>query len=307
MYIDLIGKRNWYFGASAILIIAGLATLIIFGLPLSIDFTGGSKLEFQLPTASNLSTSGVNGVLLSQGIDSSIVQLSDENVVIIRTRELDEESQTALRSALGERFGSEVVVLRAESVGPSVSTEVGWRALQAVAIASIGIVIYIWFAFRGVPNAERYGVTALLAMLHDVLVVLSFAAIVGQVFGWEVDALFLTAVLTVIGYSVHDTIVVFDRVRENRIIYPRADFPEVVNHSVVQTLDRSINTQLSTAFTLLALALFGGDTIRPFVVVLLVGVLSGTYSSVFIAAPLLVEWDVRGWGNRLSGRQRTAS
>lgn len=306
MTVDLMSKRLWYFAFSGLIIIAGLITLVVFGLRLSIDFTGGTKLELQLPTASDLSTNGVGEVLTAQGIEGSIVQLSENNVVIIRTRELDEASQTAVRAALAARYESDVVVLRAESVGPSVSSQVGWRAMQAVGIASAGILGYIWFAFRSMSNPLRYGVAALVAMLHDVLMVLAFAAIAGQLFGWEVDALFLTAVLTVIGYSVHDTIVVFDRVRENRLIYRRADFDKVVNHSLMQTLDRSINTQLSTAFTLLALALFGGETIRPFVVVLLVGVLSGTYSSIFTAAPLLIVWETGEWRTWFGGKKPAA-
>ncbi len=174
-------------------------------------------------------------------------------------------------------------------------------------VAALAILLYIWYAFRGVPHAWRYGTAAIVAMLHDVFVVLGVAAILGHFLGWEVDALFLTALLTVIGFSVHDTIVVFDRIRENQSIYRRVPYEKVVNHSIVQTLDRSINTQLTVLFTLLALALFGGLTIRHFVVTLLVGVLSGTYSSIFNASPILVVWENGEWKNWFKPRQTPAT
>jgi len=176
-----------------------------------------------------------------------------------------------------------------------VGNEVAARAAEAVAIAAIGILLYISFAFRGVQHAFRFGTAAIIAMLHDVLVVVGLSAIFGKIFGWEVDSLFLTALLTVIGFSVHDTIVVFDRIRENSNIFRRVGFEDVVNHSVIQTLDRSINTQLTVMFTLLALTLFGGLTIRHFVVTLLIGVFSGTYSSIFNASPILVVWENKEW------------
>jgi preprotein translocase subunit SecF len=180
-------------------------------------------------------------------------------------------------------------------VGPTVGAEVAQRAAGAVGLATLGILGYITYAFRGVPHAYRYGTAAVIAMLHDVAVVIGVEAILARVAGWEVDALFLTALLTVIGFSVHDTIVVFDRIRENQAIYRRLDYETLVNHSIVQTLDRSLNTQLTVMFTLLALLLFGGATTRHFVTILLIGVLSGTYSSIFNAAPILVVWENREW------------
>jgi preprotein translocase subunit SecF len=186
-------------------------------------------------------------------------------------------------------------VQRFDSVGPAIGKEVAVRASGAVVLAAIGILLYITYAFRGVPHAIRYGTSAIIAMFHDVLVVLGVEAILGHFLGWEVDALFLTALLTVIGFSVHDTIVVFDRIRENSEIYRRIPYDALVNHSIVQTLDRSINTQLTVLFTLLSLALFGGLTIHHFVIILMVGVFSGTYSSIFNAAPILVVWENREW------------
>jgi preprotein translocase subunit SecF len=182
-------------------------------------------------------------------------------------------------------------------VSASIGQEVTRSAGLAIAMAAAAMLLYIWFAFRGVPHPFRYGTAAVLAMLHDVLVVLGVEAMLGYFLGWEADALFLTALLTVIGFSVHDSIVVFDRVRENSNIYRRVDYETLVNHSIVQTLDRSIATQLTVMFTLFALALFGGDSIRHFVIILLVGIFSGTYSSIFNAAPILVVWENREWRN----------
>jgi preprotein translocase subunit SecF len=175
-----------------------------------------------------------------------------------------------------------------------------------VALAVLGILSYITYAFRGVPHAFRFGVAAILAMLHDVLVVVSVQVLLSHFLGWEIDSLFLTALLTVIGFSVHDTIVVFDRVRENQRVNRRLPFETLVNHSIVQTLARSINTQLTVMLTLLALLLFGGVTMQHFVTILLVGVLSGTYSSIFNAAPILVVWENREW-RRWFRRSRAAA
>jgi preprotein translocase subunit SecF len=170
-------------------------------------------------------------------------------------------------------------------------------ASLAILAAAFAILVYIWYAFRNVEHAYRYGTAAIIAMLHDILVVVGVEAILGYFLGWEADALFLTALLTVIGFSVHDTIVVFDRVRENSHTLRRVGYETMVNHSIVQTLDRSITTQLTVMFTLFALVLFGGESTRHFVLILLVGIFSGTYSSIFNASPILVVWENREWNN----------
>ena len=210
---------------------------------------------------------------------------------------MEDSTKIQIVDEMEKQFGGPITVDRFETVGPSIGQEVALRAAGAVALAALGIMLYITFAFRGVEHAFRYGISAIIAMLHDVFVVIGIEAILGQFLSWEVDALFLTALLTVIGFSVHDTIVVFDRIRENSNIYRRLPYETVVNHSIVQTLVRSINTQLTVMFTLLALFIFGGVTIRHFVLILLVGVLSGTYSSIFNAAPILVVWENREWRN----------
>jgi preprotein translocase subunit SecF len=187
-------------------------------------------------------------------------------------------------------------VVRFDSVGPSIGEQVTSRGSLAVVISSLLVVLFIAWSFRGVTHAFRYGICAILAMIHDVAIIFSATAIGSLLWGWEIDSLFLTALLTVIGFSMQDTIVVFDRIRENSNIYRRLDFETLVNHSIVQTLQRSINTQLMTVeFLLLALAMFGGITLREFAGILLIGLLSGTYSSIFIAAPILVLWENREW------------
>jgi len=189
-------------------------------------------------------------------------------------------------------------VIRFDSVGPSIGSQVASRAALAVGVAALGVVLFITYVFRNVPNAFRYGVCAIIAMVHDVAIVFSVAGIGSLLFDWQIDALFLTALLTVIGFSVQDKVVVFDRIRENTNTLRRLEYEKLVNHSIIQTLQRSINTQLMTVeFLLLALALFGGITLQEFAVILLVGLFSGTYSSIFIAAPILVLWEKREWKN----------
>jgi preprotein translocase subunit SecF len=192
--------------------------------------------------------------------------------------------------------GAEATVIRFDSVGPSIGSQVAARAAQAVGLAALAVAIFITYVFSKVPNAFRYGVCAIIAMIHDVAVVFSVVGIGAQLFDWQIDSLFLTALLTVIGFSVQDKVVVFDRIRENTNIFRRLNYETLVNHSIVQTLQRSINTQLMTVeFLLLAMALFGGVTLQEFAVILLVGLFSGTYSSIFIAAPILVVWENREW------------
>jgi len=294
---DIVRRRYWYFGLSLLVIVPGLIALALWGLPLAIDYTGGTLLEVQFKeTPRALEPEQIRQLMAEAGFPDSTVQTSGTDIAVIRSKELNEADKQKIITALEALYGP-ASVLTAETVGPSVGAEVAQSAALAVGAAALGILIYIWLAFRRLQHAFRYGVCAIIAMLHDVLVVIGTAAIFGKVFGWEVDALFLTALLTVAGFSVHDTIVVFDRIRENLTIHRRLDYETVVNHSIVQTLDRSINTQLTVMFTLLALTLFGGDTLRHFTLTLLIGVFSGTYSSIFNAAPLLVVWENREWVN----------
>lgn len=293
--MNIIKHRYLYFAISLLVIVPGIIALIVWGLPLAIDFTGGSMLEIRFDSGTAPQPAQVFDLLTQDGIADSQVQTTGTNGLIIRAKEMDEETKSKIISDMETTFNSKITIDTFESVGPVIGQEVTKRALLAVALAALAIIIYITFAFRGVQHAFRYGAAAIMAMLHDVLVVVGMEALVGHFVHWEADSMFLTAVLTVIGFSVHDTIVVFDRIRENSSIYRRLSFTEVVNHSTVQTLARSINTQLTVMLCLLAMALFGGVTIRHFVTILLIGVFSGTYSSIFNASPILVVWENREW------------
>jgi preprotein translocase subunit SecF len=299
--MNIISKRYLYFLISGIVIIPGLLALLFWGLPLSIDFTGGSLLEISFDAGKMPQPADIVALFAQNGIQDTQVQTTGNNTLSITSKEIDETTKTKLVTAMGTKYNSAINVLQFNTVGPSIGLEVTQGATLAVLAAALVILGYITFAFRGIPHAFRFGTAAIIAMLHDVAVVIGVAALLGHFLGWEVDALFLTALLTVIGFSVHDTIVVFDRIRENENIYRSLSFEAVVNHSVVQTLDRSINTQLTVMMTLFALALFGGLTIRHFVIILLVGVFSGTYSSIFNASPILVVWENKEWRNWFRG------
>jgi preprotein translocase subunit SecF len=292
--MNILGKRYFFFALSTLLIVPGLIILFAGGMPLSIDFTGGSLLEVTFSGAAP-TTEDIIAVYDAQNIEDVQVQSTETGSFIIRSQFLENDVRDSLLAALAQSI-SEPTVVRFDSVGPSIGQQVTSRGAQAIAISSILVVLFIAWSFRGVQNAFRYGVSAILAMLHDVALIFSITAIGGRFFGWEIDSLFLTALLTVIGFSMQDSIVVFDRIRENSNILRRLEFETLVNHSIVQTLQRSINTQLMTVeFLLLALAMFGGITLREFAIVLLVGLLSGTYSSIFVAAPILVVWEKQEW------------
>jgi preprotein translocase subunit SecF len=304
--MNIIKNRYLYFLISLLVIVPGI---IFMGLnwaqtktgplKLSIDFRGGSLLEVQFdgkrPSATEIATLYKDFSTDAEPLADPVVQSLDTNAISIRSKTMTDETKGKIVAEMESRFGSKVTVQNFTSVSASVGGEVTRAAGWAILFAAAAILLYIWWAFRGVEHPYRYGTAAIIAMLHDVLVVLGTEAILGYFLGWEADALFLTALLTVIGFSVHDTIVVFDRVRENSNILRRVEYEKMVNHSIVQTLDRSITTQLTVMFTLLALVLFGGDSIRHFVVILLVGIFSGTYSSIFNAAPILVVWENREW------------
>jgi len=303
--MNLLGKRYLFFALSAIVIIPGLILLFTGGIPLSIDFTGGSLLEVTFE-GTTPQPAQVFASYKEAGIKDPQVQTTETGGIIIRSEFLDTDKRDAVLTAMNEAFG-ETTVQRFDSVGPSIGEQVTSRAAMAVGVSSLLVVIFIAWSFRGVKGAYRYGISAILAMLHDVALIFSVTAFGSIFFGWEIDSLFLTALLTVIGFSMQDSIVVFDRIRENSSSLRRLDYEVLVNHSIVQTLQRSINTQLMTVeFLLLALAFFGGVTLRQFVVVLLVGLMSGTYSSIFIAAPILVVWEKKEWRNWFGRNKATA-
>jgi len=312
MNINIIGKRYVFFLVSLAIILPGLILGVVMyatgQLPLAIDFTGGTLIEIQLTSDQNPQPADLVLLYKNIGIDDIKVQTTSQGTFVARSSVLDEDVPGMIIKEMENKFNADVTILRIESVGPTVGREVTQRAALAVAFAAIIVVLYITFAFRGIPNAFHYGVCAIIAMIHDVLVVISVTAIGSYLFGWQIDALSLTALLTVIGFSVQDKIVVFDRIRENSSIYRRLPYETLVNHSIVQTLQRSINTQLMTVeFMLLALALFGGVTLKPFAWTMLIGLFSGTYSSIFIAAPLLVIWENREWRTWFNRKESPAA
>jgi preprotein translocase subunit SecF len=292
--MDFVGKRFWFFIISLLVIAPGVVFLISTpGLKPGIDFTGGSSMTLQFPEGSSLDQQDLRDVLAEDGYTESTVQNMGGDSFFVRTKELDEEAKDNLVETITSSLSpdSQNLLQSFDLVSPVVAQETVLNALWAVLAAAIGIFFYIWWAFRNVPSPFRYGLAAIVALLHDTIIVVGIFSILGALLEIEVNTMFLIALLTVIGYSVNDTIVVFDKIRENVLIYSNRPFTEVVNLSISETIGRSINTSFTLLVTLLALILFGGSTIREFLLVLLIGVVAGTYSSIAIASQVLVTWD----------------
>jgi preprotein translocase subunit SecF len=291
--LNIIGKKNWYFAISLLMIIPGLISLALWGLNLSIDFTGGSRMTLLFPKAVNEQTvSELKTVLKEENVEVVTTQTSG-NRVIIRTKPLNEQQDAKVISSLKEKVG-EFNQEEFETIGPVIGRELTFNAFKAMVVASLLIVLYIAWSFRQVPkpvSSWRFGVCTIIALLHDVLLVIGVFSILGHFFHVEVDNLFVTALLTIIGFSVHDTIVVFDRIRENLRRTAGLPFAQVVNDSILQTMVRSLNTSLTALLVLFTLLIFGGESIKWFVLALIIGIASGTFSSIFNAAPMLVLWE----------------
>ncbi len=296
--MDIIGKRKWWFIISGLIILPGLLALILWGLQLGIDFSGGTLIELEFPKAETVNREQVEELLDPLNLENLQVQTTGEKSVFIRTKPITKEEFNKIQATLAEKMG-EAKGVRFETVGPVVSKNLTQKAVIAVIVASIAIILYIAWAFRKVPapaSSFRFGVCAIIALIHDLLIVCGIFAILGHFLNVEIDGLFITALLTVMGFSVNDTIVVFDRIRENLKLHPNLSFEEVANKSVVQTITRSINTSLTTLLILICIYIFGGETLRYFVLALLVGIFIGTYSSIFTASPILVVW--QNWVER---------
>ena len=300
--LDIVGKRGWYFLFSAIIIVIALISLIMppgwatlnSGLNPGIDFTSGSVLDvtFSEPVDQNL----VYEEMKNLGHPEALVKTTGANSVIIRTKVLNESegSSESERQSIQrhlEKAISPIDSLAFDSISPIIARETIRNAVFAMLAASVFILIYIWYAFRRAPKAYRYGISAIIALVHDTIIILGLFSILGKTIGMEVNATFIIGILTVAGYSVNDTIVVFDRIRENVIRPPEREFTSLVNTSIVETIGRSMNTSLTTFVVLLALLLIGGDSIRGLILVVAAGVVVGTYSSIFIASQFLVIWD----------------
>lgn len=290
---NIIGKKNWYFLFSLLIIVPGVISLILYGLQLSIDFTGGSRVT--LLFEKNVTPKEIQVIretYTSQNVDVAALQTSGRQV-FLRTKPQSEREHASILQALDERLG-DFRQEQFETIGPTIGREITLNAVKAIAIGSVLIVLYIAWSFRKVPkpaSSWKFGVVTIFTLLHDVLLLLGIFSLLGHFLHVEVDTLFLTALLTVMGFSVHDTIVVFDRIRENLLRNEGQGFAAVVNNSIIQTLNRSLNTSITALLVLFTMLLFGGDTLFWFILALFIGVAAGTYSSIFNAAPLLVLWN----------------
>ncbi|MBA7623113.1 Protein translocase subunit SecDF [subsurface metagenome] len=290
---DITGKRSLFLIISEALILIGIIALVFLGLKPGIEFSSGSMLTVSFER--EVEQQELEQAMVELGYTNVIIQGIGEGDFIIRTQELSGEEKIALESALTDRFGS-ATERGFYSVSPMVAAETAHNAIIAIAIAAVGILLYITWAFRRMPRPFHYGICAVIALVHDVVVVLGVFSILGAILGWEINLMFITGVLAVIGYSINNTVVVFDRIRENLKRGISANFEMVVNNSLVETLSRSMNTSLTTMLVVLALLLFVGATIQNFAIVLLIGIISGTYSSLFIAPNLLIVWERGEWG-----------
>lgn len=292
--MNIVGKKNWYFAISMVVMVPGIISLILFGLRPGIDFSGGSRMEYQISSIKNkISNDTIKSIFKKNEIEVVSIQSFGKDKYIIRTKPLDQKTYSRIKKSVKQQFpGTKEVSF--ETIGPTIGQEITLNAFKSVIMASVLIVFYIAWSFRRVPkpaSSWRFGFCAIVALVHDVLVLVGIFSLLGHFYAVEIDSLFVTAVLTVIGFSVHDTIVVFDRIRENLRRMAGMSFSDVVNASILQTFNRSLNTSLTVILVLFTLLLFGGESIRWFVVALLIGIISGTYSSIFNASPLLVVWE----------------
>ena len=303
----LAAKRYLWFALSGLVLLPGLVSLVVFGMRLGIDFTGGSLIELRFDQP--VDTEDVRQVLTDLGYGSTLVQTTgaeDENGILIRMPEIQEGSaeKDELYRTLEAQLGP-FTELQLSTIGASVGNEIRNRSILAIVLVSVGIMLYMAWAFRNVERPLLYGTCAIVSMVHDLVLLLGVFSILGEVAGVEIDALFVTALLTVVGFSIHDKIVVFDRIRENQQRQVFDNYESIVNFSIAQTMVRSINNSMTVVFTLLALYLFGGTSTRTFVLALLIGMISGTYSSIFTAAQLLVAWqkgEIQSFFGRLTRR-----
>ena len=290
--IDIIGKKWWFLIFSGIVIIPGIISLILWGVAPSIDFTGGTLLEFKFKSEKAIEVKRFSEIADKQGLQLVTVSPVGDNTYLFRLKPIDKDQKAEFQKSLSKEIAP-VSEIRYETVGPTIGRETTRNAIYAVIVASIAIIIYIALSFRAIPkpySSWKFGISAVAALIHDVLLVLGVFSIFGHFLKVEIDSLFITALLTVMGFSVHDSIVVFDRIREN-LTKSTGTFSEIVNNSLLQTLARSLSTSLTVLLTLTALLLFTGESIRWFIIALLIGIASGTYSSIFNAAPLLVLWE----------------
>lgn len=294
-----IVKNSWiWFTISIILAVLSIIFLAVFGLRVGIDYKGGTSIEFQSAMSNKIDLA--KSELDSLGYTDYQIKESGTDKVIIKMQTLSNDEHTKLREAFTTKI-SDYNETGYDTVGPVIGKELTTKSIWAIVLASIAIIVYVAFAFRKIPkplSSWKFGVCAVVALIHDLLITTGFVALIGHFYIWmEVDALFITALLTIMGFSVHDTIVVYDRLRENFIKNPKEDIATSAEESINQTLVRSINTSMTTILVLLAMLIFGSSSIRHFVLILVFGIFIGTYSSIFNATPLVVLWHKKSQQN----------
>jgi len=304
MIFDIIGKRFLFFLISGVVIIIGIISLATFGLPSGIEFSSGTMLTvgFEGKVEFDQFQQSVTDLGYTDVIIQRIDKRGGETEFLIRTSVLTDTEKAELKAALVERLGP-LQEASYTSISPQVAAETANNAAIAVAVAAVGILLYVTWAFRRMPKPLHYGTCAIVALVHDALIAMGVFSILGAILNWEINLMFITGLLAVIGYSVNNTVVIFDRIRENLTRGISANFETAVNSSLVETLSRSVNTSLTTLVVVLALFLFVGASIQNFVVVLIIGIIAGTFSSVCIAPSLLVVWDKGEWGRFIPWRK----
>lgn len=296
--MSFLKPAKFFLGLSAALVVASIALFFVPGPKLSIDFTGGTMMEVSVPT--NVDSTRMEEVLNTfeseQPLGNVSISATKSSSMLLRMRDISNDEHLALLGHLRNELG-EIRELQFTTIGPTVGASLKRRSFWALGIASVAIVLYIAFAFRKIPrklSPWRFGIVAVITLLHDVLITIGVFVLISQVTSFEFDTLFITALLTILGYSVNDTIVIFDRIRDNLADQGRKeDFATIADRSLSQSITRSINTSVSTLIMLLCLFILGSESIRWFVLTLVVGALIGTYSSIFLATPLLVYWKKR--------------
>ncbi len=288
--MDFVALRKIFLPISVVLAVVSVVLLFAPGLNLGIDFVSGTSTTYDF-AGDDPGSDAVNDALVASGHPEAIVQNLGEGQYLVRTNDLGNEGKNAIDAELTLLTGTEPTTLETVTVGASVAEGTVRNAITAVVVAAVFVMVYIMYAFKTVPGSYRYAISAVIALIHDVLIVLGLFAVLGVVLSVQVNAIFIVGILTVIGYSVNDTIVIFDRVRENVLLVPSRDFRVTINASIRESIIRSLGTSLTTATVIIAMLLFGGQSLRDFLIVLLLGIIIGTYSSIFVAAQVLVSWD----------------
>jgi preprotein translocase subunit SecF len=287
--INIVGNRKWFFLISICLLVPGVISMLAFGFKLGIDFSSGTVMTLRF--SQTVDQSALRQQMSQLGYGDATIQKTSDGDFLIRTGDINSDEKIALIDGMKKGLNMDVTVRDFATVSPLVASEVARNAAIAVLVASVFMILYIAFAFRHMPNPFRWGLSAVVALLHDVLIVMGVFSILGWLIGYQVDAMFIVAMLTIVGFAINNTCVVYDRIRENVRKGISKDFATTVNSSILETIARCINTSLTVILTCLALYLFGGVTIQQFIMALLVGVLVGIYDSIFVAGPLLVLWE----------------